>query len=140
METIEVNVSVCVPPKPEQVFDAWLDPNASDGPWRGDGGRCLNPVVGGLFYWSDRHWSDQDGDREWGHYGRFLAIERPSRIAFTWMAEATRGLESVVTLTLIAFESGTRIELRHAGLPDDQAGHAHENAWARILEAMGAES
>jgi len=50
----------------------------------------LNPQVDGFFYWLIKGNS---------HYGRFTAVERPSRIQHTWMSRSTLGEESMVAVT-----------------------------------------
>ena len=35
-----------------------------------------------------------------GRYGRFVALERGRLIEHTWVSEATRGCETLVTITL----------------------------------------
>jgi uncharacterized protein YndB with AHSA1/START domain len=49
------------------------------------------------------------------------------------MSEATRGFESVVTITLEPTNGGTHLALRHAGLPDDDMGRQHQDGWTFIL-------
>jgi hypothetical protein len=48
-------------------------------------------VADGLFYFAVQH----EG-RTWHHYGRFVRIERPRHVEYTWVSEATKGVESVV--------------------------------------------
>jgi uncharacterized protein YndB with AHSA1/START domain len=105
---------------PAEVYDLWLDAKSPGGPWFGCKRVILNATVDGLFYLCVFH----EG-REWAHYGRFVALDRPQRIEYTWMSEGTRGLESVVTLTLAPEGEKTRITLRHAGVPDDEFGRQH---------------
>ena len=139
MNTMEFTVIHRIPAAPEALFDVWLDGSSPRGPWVGDGTRRLDPVVGGVFYWSDKNWTDlETGGGDWPHYGRFLQIERPWLIEFTWMSEFTRGLDTVVSVAFREVEGGTEVALRHAGLPDDQAGWDHKNAWIRILGHVGA--
>ena len=138
MKTMEFTVSQLISATAEALYDIWLDYDSPRGPWLGDGARLLDASVGGLFYWSDRHWSDQESDQEWAHYGRFLTLERPSRIEYTWMSEFTHGLDSTVSITFREVDAGTEVTLRQSGLPDDQAGLDHKNAWIRILGTVGA--
>ena len=139
MQSMEFTVTHLVPTAPEVLFDVWLDGDSARGPWVGDGARRLDPVVGGPFYWSDKNWTDlETGGGDWPHYGRFLRIERPRLVEFTWMAEFTHGLDSSVTVTFRAAEGGTEVALRHSGLPADQSGRDHQNAWIRILGHVGA--
>jgi uncharacterized protein YndB with AHSA1/START domain len=67
-----------------------------------------------------------------------VRLDRPRVIEHTWMSEATRGFESVVTITLEPTAGGTHFALRHAGLPDDDMGQQHKDGWAFCLEAIEA--
>ena len=70
---------------------------------------------------------------DWAHYGRFIALDRPHRIQHTWVSEATRGLESVVTLSLNPEGDQTLVKLHHANIPDDEMGRRHGDGWGHAL-------
>ena len=91
----------------------------------------LNAVVDGLYYLAVKH----EG-RTWPHYGRFLEINRPRRVEFTWMSEATKGAESVVTVTMEPRGEQTEVTLRHSVVPDDDLGRQHQEGWTWILSAL----
>jgi hypothetical protein len=93
--TIDITVARRIPAPADAIFSACLDPKTPGGPWFGVARVILNPVVDGLFY----HAVEHEG-RTWPHYGRFIRLDRPSRIEHTWVSEATKGVESVVTVTL----------------------------------------
>ncbi len=117
---------------PDAVYDAWLDPHRPGGPWYGAKRALVDARVDGLFY----HCVEFDR-REWAHYGRFVVLDRPRTLRHTWVSEATRGLETLVTLS---FEpspgGGTRVTLVHSGVPDDAFGRQHAEGWAFILDAI----
>ena len=52
------------------------------------------------------------------------------------MSEATRGLESIVTVTLESRDGGTEITLRHANVPDDELGRSHKDGWSWYLNTL----
>lgn len=131
MNTTEVTAVRTVPASPEKVFDVWINPKSPGGPWYGAERAILNPVVDGLFYLALKH-----ENRTWPHYGRFLRVEKPRLIEHTWVSEATKGLESIVTLTLEPQGEGTDVTLRHSGLPDDELGRQHKDGWTFILSAL----
>jgi len=87
--------------------------------------------VDGLFYLAVKH----EG-RTWPHYGRFLQIERPRVVEYTWMSEATKGAESIVTVTMEARGDQTEVTLRHSGVPDDEMGRQHKDGWTWVLSAL----
>ena len=121
MKTFDVTVSRVIRGSADQVFDVWLDPKSPGGLWFGVERVIVNPVVDGLFYHVVRH----EG-RSWPHYGRFIRLDRGRAIEHTWVSEATRGLESVVTITLAPRDGGTEVTLHHANLPDDEMGRGHK--------------
>ena len=131
MKRFELTVSRTIPASPAEVFDVWLDPKSPGGPWFGPERVILNPVVDGLYYHCVLH----EG-RTWAHYGRFVRLDRPRVIEHTWMSEATRGLESTVTVTLEPKGNETLLTLRHSDLPDDEMGHQHEEGWKFITSAI----
>ncbi len=131
MELISVTVTRKIPATPAEVFDSWIDRDHPGGPWFGMKHVILNPVVDGLFY----HAVDHQG-KTWPHYGRFITLDRPNKIEHTWMSEATKGHESVVTITLKADGNDTEITLNHSGIPDDEMGRSHEGGWTWILSML----
>jgi uncharacterized protein YndB with AHSA1/START domain len=127
----EINLSRVIAASPAEVYDAWLDTKSPGGPWFGCERVILEPKIDGLFYHSVLY----EG-QTWAHYGRFLALDRPRRIEHTWVSEGTRGLESVVTVTLEPDGNKTKIALRHAGFPDDAFGLMHRDGWGWMLGAI----
>lgn len=69
--------------------------------------------------------------------GRYLEIERPERLRFTWISAATPDAESIVTLTFESTEDGTRLTLVHVDLRNDTAAARHESGWQSILRKCG---
>jgi len=131
MKTFDLTVSRTVRGSAEAVFDVWLDPKSPGGLWFGVEKVIANPVVDGLFYHTVKH----EG-RLWPHYGRFVRLERGRTIEHTWVSEATRGLESLVTITLERRDAGTEVTLRHTSLPDDEMGHGHKDGWTWFLDML----
>lgn len=74
--------------------------------------------------------------------GRYLEVEPPHRVVVSWgvagSAELPAG-SSTVTFTLAPSGSGTRVEVRHEGLPDSMLpGHAY--GWNHFLPRLAASS
>jgi len=117
MKLTDITVTRTIPASSDKVFDLWMNPKSPGGPWFGAERVILNPLVDGLFYIAVKH----EG-RIWPHYGRFLQIDRPRRVEYTWMSEATKGAESVVTVTMKPRGDETEVTLHHSGVPDDEMG------------------
>jgi uncharacterized protein YndB with AHSA1/START domain len=131
MQTTELTVTRTIAATPEEVYDVWIDPKSPGGPWYGASKVIVNVAVDGLFYLAMTH----EG-KLWPHFGRFVKLERPTTVEYTWMSEPTKGLESVVTVTLEKQGAGTLVTLRHAGVPDDEMGRKHQEGWSWILGAL----
>jgi uncharacterized protein YndB with AHSA1/START domain len=131
MKLTDITVARAIPASPEKVFDVWIDPKSPGGPWFGAQRIILNPVVDGLFYFAVNH----EG-RTWPHYGRFLQIDRPRCVEYTWMSEATKGVESVVAVTFEPRGDQTEVTLRHSGVPDDEMGRQHSEGWTSFLSML----
>ncbi len=131
MNRFTVTVSRNIPALPAEVYAVWLDAKSPGSPWFGCDRVILNPVVDGLFYHSVQH-----AGRTWAHYGRFIRLEQDSLIEHTWMSEATRGIETTVTVSLEPAGDGTLLTLKHADVPDDEMGRGHEAGWNFVVEAI----
>jgi uncharacterized protein YndB with AHSA1/START domain len=131
MKLTDITVTRTIPAPAEKVFDVWIDPKSPGGPWFGTDRTILNPVVDGLFYHAVKH----EG-RTWPHYGRFLQIVRPHRLEYTWVSEATKGVESIVLFTLEPKGNQTEVTLRHSGVPDDEMGRRHQEGWTWVLSML----
>lgn len=129
--TTTLTVHRLIPATPAEVFDVWLDPTSPGGPWFSHH-FILDAKVDGLFYLAMAH-----AGRQWPHYGRFVTIERPKTIAHTWVSEATRGLESLVTLSFAPSGDDTALTLVHSGVPDDDFGRQHSVGWDFMLGMIG---
>lgn len=131
MKLIDVTVTRAIPAPVDEVYNVWMDPNSPGGPWFGAARLILNPVVDGLYYLAVGY----EG-KTWPHYGRFLRINGPHEVAYTWMSEGTRGAESEVTVTFEKRGDQTQVTLKHTGLPDDEMGRRHEEGWTSVLSTL----
>lgn len=134
-----INISRHFSATPEQVFDAWLDPDAV-GSWlfaSPDGVMKrveLDPRVGGHFVISE-----QRGDTLAEHFGEFLQIDRPHRLVFGYNMDREDKLTvvTVVTVEIVATEEGCQLTLSHD--IDPKWAHMIDLAragWTTILEAL----
>lgn len=131
MNLTDITVSRTIPASAEKVFDVWMNPKSPGGPWFGAERLIFNPQVDGLFYLLVK-----DGPRTHPHYGRFVQIERPYRVEYTWMSEATKGAESVVSVGMQPRGDDTEVTIHHSGVPDDEMGRKHKDGWDWILSIL----
>ena len=133
-QTAEVEVSRRIAAPPEQVFDAWLDPDGV-GRWlyATPDGRMerveIDPRVGGRFRIEERR-----GDQLAEHFGTYIELDRPRRLAFdfgtSFDATPTR-----VTVTITADGDGSLVTLRHEGVWTDYEERTRQG-WGMILEGL----
>ena len=128
---MNVTVTRTIKAAPESIYDVWLDPKSPGGPWFGAAKAIVDVKVDGLFY----HVGAHEG-RQWAHYGRFVKLERGRAIEYTWMSEATHGIETTVSIELRAAAGATELVLVHRDLPDDDRGRSHETGWKFITDCV----
>ena len=121
----------------EAVYDEWLDPEALAEWMCPRPARCLavriDARIGGEV------WFDiEDGGARFAVNGRYLELERPRRLAFTWSCSTWPDptLETVVTVTFEPNGSGsTLMTIEHALLPPDLL-HRHAQGWTLIAQQL----
>lgn len=134
---VEIRVEKHLRHPRERVFDAFLDP-ARVGQWlfhtpagvmeRTD----YDPVVGGSFAIFERRGPDLAC-----HFGRFVAIDRPDRIAFDFWTDAAADEPTRVTVTFADEGDGCRMVLTH-DLAAAWAAYADRTSagWTMILDSL----
>lgn len=131
---MDITVKRTIPAPADKVFDVWMDPKSPGGPWFGSETLIMAPAppaVGSLFYFTVL-WEGHS----WAHFGRFVEIQRPGKVEYTWMSEGTKGVESTVTVTFDGHGKETEVTLHHLNLPDDELGRQTEWGWAHILASV----
>jgi uncharacterized protein YndB with AHSA1/START domain len=130
-DLLRISVPRRIEASPEEVFDAWAEPDLFERWFEPHRAIFRKAAVDELWYWEADHMG-----RLWAHYCRYLRVERPRLLEFTWMSEATKGLESRVTIELAPSRGGTELVLTHAGIPDDELGRSHEEGWKHITGVL----
>ncbi len=101
--------------------------------WLADGKNIsIDPRENGLFY-IEMPWQE----RIYPHYGRYLRVESPRLLEFTWVSEGSLGKESVVLIELTARGAQTELTLTHDGLPDEEQAKSHHGGWSNFLMTRG---
>ncbi len=126
-EVVEVSVHIAAPR--ERVFEYFVDPQQYVS-WMGSDA-TIQPVSGGIYRVRIR-----DGVEA---RGRFVAIDPPHRVEFTWGwtvdNEVPPGSTRVV-VTLTEENGGTRVVLHHHGLPSERQREHHRDGWVRYLDRL----
>ena len=126
-----------MPAPPEVVFDEWLDADAFS-EWmcpRPARPRAidLDPRIGGRL-----RLDIEEAGRRFYVLGRYLELDRPRRLSFTWSCSTwlNPDLESVVTVQFEPRGDGqTLMTIEHALLPPDLV-EQHEAGWERIATQL----
>jgi uncharacterized protein YndB with AHSA1/START domain len=132
-----VVVQRLLPARPEVVYDEWLDPEALSEwmcPRPARATRIeLDPRAGGRL-----RIDIEESGAAFFVTGRFLTLDRPHRLAFTWTCSTwpDPNLDTTVMVTLEPSGAGdTRMTIRHeALLPDLRADHLQ--GWAAIAQQL----
>jgi uncharacterized protein YndB with AHSA1/START domain len=121
-----------------EVFDAWTDAGRLK-QWLNPGPGTLaeaeaDPVVGGAFRFVKL---TADGVDE--VTGRYLVVDPPHRLVFTWQSGAsTGGRESQVTVTLRGKGETTEMTILHERLPAAEYRDGARRAWTAIAARLPA--
>ena len=135
----EAVVTRVMPAPPELVYDEWLDPDAladwmCPRPAYPTGLLC-EPWVGGELR-IDINDPDQGGAMT--VTGRYLGLDRPRRLSFTWWCTTwpARTPPSVVTVTFEPYGDGqTLMTIRHSQL-DPALRDQHQRGWEAIADQL----
>jgi uncharacterized protein YndB with AHSA1/START domain len=118
----------------EDLFDAWLDPEAL-AQWMRPGTinstvARVEPRVGGTV---EITMQGQSGLIV--HKGVYRHIERPKRLVFTWISGPTEFKETLVTVDFVRIDNCTEVVVTHELLPES-AMPSHRNGWTSGLEHL----
>lgn len=122
---------------PERVFDAWLDPaRAARFLFATPEGRMLrveiDPRVGGRFAIVE-----QRAEGPAGHFGRYLEIDRPHRLAFTFSDNEADPEGDLVVIEIRPEGAGCELTLTHRLAPAWLAWRDRvEHGWAMVLAGL----
>jgi len=132
----------------ETIYDAWLDPKVArqflfaTAP-TGEVVRCdIEPGVNGRFTIVDRRPLESDNTRfiDVEHCGRYLQLDRPRRIAFSFMLPQFQSHDTTVIIDIEPQGDGCELTLRHdLGLADEESVSMLETAeagWTTMLAQL----
>lgn len=118
----------------EELFDAWLDPEAM-ALWMRPGSiqtttAKVDARVGGRYEIVMRSATDT-----YPHAGVYRVIDRPRQLAFTWISRGTEQRESLVTVDFVARGAATEVVVTHEQL-SEEAKPSHTNGWTSALQKL----
>ncbi len=123
----------------EHVFDAWLNPSMI-GVWMfGPAVReekvlhvSVDAQIGGSFSFLVQ----RDGETI-DHSGKYMEIDRPRRLVFTWGIRGESEQTSKVMVELSSAESGCELSLTHELHPDwAEYAERTQAAWAKMVDSL----
>jgi len=123
----------------EHVFEAWTTPEALKRWWCPPGWHAermeVDLRVSGAFHLGMRRVSDGSTAAV---EGRFLEVQRPERLVYTWRwTGALKDMsESRVTVEFVDEQGDTRLTLTHDRLPDIPLWHRHRAGWIAACDRM----
>ena len=134
MSDLALTMTRHLPVPPEVVFDAWTTPDYMANwlsPMTTASIPKLELKVGGEFQ-IDMHGEDKD----YVHTGKYIEIDRPNKLVFSWFSEGTGQQETIVTLDIQAEKDGSLLTLTHERFTSEESQKSHEGGWTRILERL----
>jgi uncharacterized protein YndB with AHSA1/START domain len=78
------------------------------------------------------------GDMEMTVHGRFLAIEPPGRLSYTWNASWDPSGETRVDYELTPIGAATRVRVTQSGFAPEADRAGYQEGWSRILGWLSA--
>ena len=121
---------------PEQLFDAWTDAEGMR-TWMCPGNIMSVDVHMDLRLGGSLLVIMRDPDKVYEHRGEFTIIERPTKLAFTWIAQATDLHPTLVTLEFFAVsDSETDLVLTHERFPRKDASDRYRGGWNQIVDSL----
>lgn len=136
MTELTVNINKEINAPIEKVFDAWLDPKML--------ARFMMPMPGMLDSDVENEAVEggkftiimHAGENDLPHTGKYLEINRPDKLVFTWVSHCSVD-DSTVTLNFTKLnDNKTKIELTHIKFIDEGVRSDHEGGWNNIINKL----
>ena len=72
-----------------------------------------------------------------GGGGRYMAVDPPSRLAFTWIWDDDRDqVEQLIEIEFEEREGQTNVRFTHRNLWDEETVADHEDGWGKAFENL----
>jgi uncharacterized protein YndB with AHSA1/START domain len=134
LATAAVVVRRTIAASAEDLFDAWLDPEAL-ATWMRPG--TIRSTVAKVEARVGGHYEIvmQAESGPIVHRGVYQQIDRPKRLIFTWASPGTEQRDTLVTVDFIASGKRTEVVVTHEQLPES-ARPSHTNGWTSGLQHL----
>jgi len=120
----------------EKLFEAWTEPRHLMAWWGPQPVTCsaaeVDLRVGGLYRITNLL---PDGSTIAIH-GEFRAIERPTKLVYTWRMDNDENEASLVTVRFEPHGDQTEVVIVHAQIPSHAARVSHEAGWTGCLHGL----
>ncbi len=121
----------------ERVFDAWTSEEVMRRWWQAEVGWETSDAqvdlrIGGAVRVVMR---DPHADEEYGGGGRYTEIDRPRRLAFTWLWD-DRSERQLIEIDFEDRDGATLVRFVHRGLWDEEAVRSHEDGWTKAFDNL----
>ena len=138
--TVELTIEREFNYPPQQIFEAWLDPQKL-AIWMGPSDEIqaeavkVNAVEGGAY---SMQFNNEDGSALSLH-GVYKTIQRYTLLVFTWIWEPamdTANSETLVSVEFIPTDTGTRLRLVHQRFGSEDIRDRHHSGWEGTLDKL----
>lgn len=121
----------------EAVFDAWTSEEVIRRWWHAELGWDTTEAevdlrVGGAVRVVMR---DPTKDVEYGGGGTYTEIERPTRLAFTWIWDG-HPKRTLIEIDFEEIDGITTVRFTHSDLWDEEAVRSHEDGWRKLFDSL----
>ncbi len=113
----------------QRLFDLWVAPTTLIGPVTEI---TMDPVVGGTIRLST---GGDDPAEQLG--GRFLTVDRPERLRYTWRWGSSPE-ETIIDVRFVAAGTTTVVIVEHLGFLDEASRSTHLHGWVTYLDGLAA--
>ncbi|HEY7353890.1 MAG TPA: SRPBCC domain-containing protein [Terriglobales bacterium] len=120
--------------EPARVFQALVDPTQVPKWWGQEGIYRCTDFVTDLRVGGD--WKSSGVGPDGGSFtvqGKYLEIDRPRLLSYTWIASWTGNVQTIVRWELAPTDKGTHVTIRHSGLAAHPELAQAYRGWPRML-------
>ena len=120
----------------EELFDEWTNPEAM-GSWMCPGDVVSSEVALDVRVGGSLLIRMHTPTAVYEQRGEFTMVDRPSRLAFTWVAKATNWQTTLVTVEFFRInDTETELVLTQEGFPREETRDQYRGGWSQILKRL----